>query len=138
MTSYDPILSPANRERVQAFAVAGLTQSLAQVPGIAPDDEEALLAAGIETPHQLLGAFLSLQSKVSGKRCASSPRTSSTLHLFVCVATQGSTCMQLCTSMYVLLEQLGVAPHRSRTLIVNALAAKLNVWTPGWFDPETW
>jgi hypothetical protein len=66
MASYDPVLSPANYERVQVFALTGLTQSLAQVPGIAANDvyKKALYSVGIETPHQLLGKFLSLQDKV--------------------------------------------------------------------------
>jgi hypothetical protein len=65
MTTYDPAFSAANNERLQAFARSTLTKSLTQVPGLGTDDAcEQLVAIGIETPHQLLGVFLSYQHKV--------------------------------------------------------------------------
>lgn len=48
---------------------------------------------------------------------------------------QGATCQQLCNNMCVFLQELGIARC---SLIVAALAAKLNVWTPGWYDPDSW
>jgi hypothetical protein len=58
---------------------------------------------------------------------------------YICrTGLQASNCQQVCSTMYNFLQEVGIASHLARSLIIGSLAGKVNVLTPGWYDPESW
>lgn len=58
---YDPNRSQVSEDKLASFIEAPLTNHLQDVPGIGPATDARLAGAGLFTPHQLIGVFLSLK-----------------------------------------------------------------------------
>jgi hypothetical protein len=113
---------------------ADLKTDLESVPGIGPVASGHLTAAGITTPHQLIGKFLSFKTKVSvrcgavrcGARCQARPGARSLSYVSQPTAClQDATVQSMCDTMIAFLGSVGITSHR--TTVVQAVAEKVRV-----------
>ena len=103
MSGYDVNKSQVSDNARAEFLEAHLNHDLESIPGIGPATAKKLNEAGIESSFQLMGQFLFL-------------------------ATNQSTCKDVCDEMWYFLQERGVSAHRSG--IVQCIAEKCETAFP--------
>ncbi len=83
-----------------------MSTSLRDVPGLTCTDVATMTSNGIETPHQLIGRFLTFRNK-------------------------HTTAETMRAAFMEMLADLGVA---QRSLVTQAVVAKVSVWMPSMWD----
>lgn len=102
-----PPLQTMGADAITAFVAAPLIEDLNSVPGLGPATAEKLQAQGINSTHQLIGAFLTLRQP-------------------------GFTTRDLADAFATLLKSFDIGGGQRNT-IVTAIGEKANVWMPGVF-----
>ena len=151
-TAYKPSATRTSDDTIATFITAELEESLTQVPGVGPKNEEILRANDITTTYQLLGKFLTFKGEVRVAFCNSWPA----FHVdHAVIFAQGANVTAVCDSFYSWLKEIGV--NSSRASIIKACAEKvtlrarrssslldlcivlqLNTWVPGFYDESAW
>jgi hypothetical protein len=103
---YDPNRSQVTGDKLASFIENPLTDRLQDVPGIGPATDAALARIGLQTPHQLIGMFLTLK-------------------------TPGLNAQQHADALWFALKRAGVRAHRSG--IVQCVAERSEILFPNMY-----